>query len=231
MQSTPSATTISTGRPDAARADALLSGWIAQGRDLRLDVLRGFCVLAMIVNHISGGSPLHLLTGGERFHRDRRLHRGHGLPPAGRTRRPCSGHAQGVAAGLEPLPAHGGADFLHRAYLGILRHALGERAGPVAERKVRVERADAPPDLHPGQYPGALYLALCGAARRAAVAIPGARAYAAGRVLAAVAGLPVLPRYCHRPVDRDRRLPVRVLVLAGALLHAAGADLPLGAHP
>ncbi len=40
---------------------------MAQSRDLRLDLLRGFCVLAMIVNHISGGSPLYLLTGGDRF--------------------------------------------------------------------------------------------------------------------------------------------------------------------
>src|SRR5215218_9639803 len=36
------------------------------GRDLRLDVLRGFCVFAMIVDHIGGSSWLYALTGGNR---------------------------------------------------------------------------------------------------------------------------------------------------------------------
>jgi hypothetical protein len=38
-----------------------------KGRDLRIDLLRGFCVLAMIVDHVAGASPLYLLTGGNRF--------------------------------------------------------------------------------------------------------------------------------------------------------------------
>jgi hypothetical protein len=59
--------TTSTGLPETARTESAARGWLSRGRDLRLDVLRGFCVLAMIVNHISGGSPLHLLTGGDRF--------------------------------------------------------------------------------------------------------------------------------------------------------------------
>ena len=36
-------------------------------RDLRLDLLRGFSVFAMAVDHIGGPSPFHLLTGGNRF--------------------------------------------------------------------------------------------------------------------------------------------------------------------
>lgn len=36
-------------------------------RDLRLDLLRGFCVFAMIVNHIGGESWLYPVTGGGRF--------------------------------------------------------------------------------------------------------------------------------------------------------------------
>lgn len=40
---------------------------LANGRDLRLDVLRGFCVFAMIVDHTGGLSPVSLLTGGNRF--------------------------------------------------------------------------------------------------------------------------------------------------------------------
>lgn len=37
------------------------------GRDLRLDILRGYCVFAMVVDHVAGFSPLHLLSGGNRF--------------------------------------------------------------------------------------------------------------------------------------------------------------------
>ena len=36
-------------------------------RDLRLDLLRGYAVFAMAVDHIGGGTALHLLTGGNRF--------------------------------------------------------------------------------------------------------------------------------------------------------------------
>ncbi|MBI3969056.1 MAG: OpgC domain-containing protein [Chloroflexi bacterium] len=36
-------------------------------RDLRIDFLRGFCVFAMIVDHIGGDSWLYLFTGGNRF--------------------------------------------------------------------------------------------------------------------------------------------------------------------
>lgn len=36
-------------------------------RDLRLDLLRGFAVFAMVVDHLAGPSQLHLLTGGNRF--------------------------------------------------------------------------------------------------------------------------------------------------------------------
>ena len=38
------------------------------GRDLRIDLLRGFFVVAMIVDHVRGPSPLYLLTGGNRFY-------------------------------------------------------------------------------------------------------------------------------------------------------------------
>lgn len=37
------------------------------GRDLRLDLLRGFCVFAMLVDHIGGQSWLYSITGGDRF--------------------------------------------------------------------------------------------------------------------------------------------------------------------
>jgi enterochelin esterase-like enzyme len=42
--------------------------YVSRGRrDLRLDFLRGFCALAMIVDHIGGASWLYALTGGNRF--------------------------------------------------------------------------------------------------------------------------------------------------------------------
>ncbi len=39
-----------------------------KGRDLRIDLLRGYFVVAMIVDHVRGQSPLYLLTGGNRFY-------------------------------------------------------------------------------------------------------------------------------------------------------------------
>lgn len=45
------------------RPDYLTAG----GRDLRLDLIRGFMVFAMILDHVGGESPLWLLSGGDRF--------------------------------------------------------------------------------------------------------------------------------------------------------------------
>src|SRR6476661_8406612 len=39
----------------------------AEKRDLRIDLLRGFCVFAMIIDHIGGSSWLYALTGGNRW--------------------------------------------------------------------------------------------------------------------------------------------------------------------
>jgi OpgC protein len=40
----------------------------AGSRDLRIDLLRGFCVFVMIVDHVGGESSwLYVLTGGNRF--------------------------------------------------------------------------------------------------------------------------------------------------------------------
>ncbi len=38
-----------------------------EGRDLRIDLIRGYFVFAMIIDHVRGESPLYLLTGGNRF--------------------------------------------------------------------------------------------------------------------------------------------------------------------
>ncbi|MDQ3809879.1 MAG: OpgC domain-containing protein, partial [Chloroflexota bacterium] len=37
-------------------------------RDLRVDLLRGFCIFAMVVDHFGGQSWLYALTGGNRFY-------------------------------------------------------------------------------------------------------------------------------------------------------------------
>jgi hypothetical protein len=55
-------------------ATQALTGWLGSmryvaapfGRDPRLDLLRGFCVFAMIVDHVGGTSWLYALTGGNR---------------------------------------------------------------------------------------------------------------------------------------------------------------------
>jgi hypothetical protein len=40
----------------------------ANKRDLRVDLLRGFCIFAMVVDHFGGDSWLYALTGGNRFY-------------------------------------------------------------------------------------------------------------------------------------------------------------------
>jgi hypothetical protein len=40
----------------------------ADRRDLRVDLLRGFCIFAMVVDHFGGDSWLYAITGGNRFY-------------------------------------------------------------------------------------------------------------------------------------------------------------------
>src|SRR5260370_42354998 len=40
----------------------------ASRRDLRVDLLRGFCIFAMVVDHFGGDSWLYAITGGNRFY-------------------------------------------------------------------------------------------------------------------------------------------------------------------
>src|SRR4051794_13567282 len=61
---------VSTAR--GPRPGGLASVWGAYHptgpRDLRLDFLRGFAVLAMVVDHIGGPSWLYAITGGNKFY-------------------------------------------------------------------------------------------------------------------------------------------------------------------
>jgi hypothetical protein len=41
---------------------------LASKRDLRVDLLRGFCIFAMVVDHFGGDSWLYAITGGNRFY-------------------------------------------------------------------------------------------------------------------------------------------------------------------
>jgi|GEM_PF-154961 len=56
-----------SGRPQDTAGVARPAYITAQGRDLRIDLLRGFFVFAMIIDHVREASPLYLLTGGNRF--------------------------------------------------------------------------------------------------------------------------------------------------------------------
>jgi len=67
-QTEPSLPTVHTVEVPPATPPA--RGWRYTGadkRDLRLDLLRGFAVFAMVADHIGGASWLSLLTGGNRF--------------------------------------------------------------------------------------------------------------------------------------------------------------------
>jgi len=65
--------TTQTANPAAqptATPRGLLASWRYEGgkRDLRFDLLRGFAVFAMVVDHVSGDrSPLYYITGGDSF--------------------------------------------------------------------------------------------------------------------------------------------------------------------
>lgn len=41
--------------------------YVDRGRDLRIDFLRGLCVIAMVIDHVGGASWLYAITGGNRF--------------------------------------------------------------------------------------------------------------------------------------------------------------------
>jgi hypothetical protein len=50
------------------RLDYYATAEAAQRRDLRVDLLRGFCVFAMVVDHIGGDSWLYAITGGNSYY-------------------------------------------------------------------------------------------------------------------------------------------------------------------
>ena len=55
-------------RRQVGRLDYYASAEAAQRRDLRVDLLRGFCVFAMVVDHIGGDSWLYAVTGGNSYY-------------------------------------------------------------------------------------------------------------------------------------------------------------------
>src|ERR1700730_93228 len=78
MSSTTIAPPIPVGAPRTALRDSLLRrvrSWSYYGtsdaadrRDLRVDLLRGFCIFAMVVDHFGGDSWLYAITGRNRFY-------------------------------------------------------------------------------------------------------------------------------------------------------------------
>src|SRR5438105_12827472 len=78
MSTTTVAPPVTARAPTQPLSEALLErvrAWsyyrtadIASRRDLRLDLLRGFCIFAMVVDHFGGDSWLYAVTGGNRFY-------------------------------------------------------------------------------------------------------------------------------------------------------------------
>jgi fucose 4-O-acetylase-like acetyltransferase len=67
--STPAETTWSGAVLQRLRALSYYStADFANRRDLRVDLLRGFCIFAMVVDHFGGDSWLYAITGGNRFY-------------------------------------------------------------------------------------------------------------------------------------------------------------------
>jgi enterochelin esterase-like enzyme len=56
------------GGADSAGSHQSSPPYIVHGRDLRVDLLRGYFVVAMVVDHVRGQSPLYIFTGGNRFY-------------------------------------------------------------------------------------------------------------------------------------------------------------------
>lgn len=62
-------TALSAGLFERLRALSYYStSDFANRRDLRVDLLRGFCIFAMVVDHFGGDSWLYAITGGNRFY-------------------------------------------------------------------------------------------------------------------------------------------------------------------
>jgi hypothetical protein len=78
VSSTTIAPPIPVGAPRPRLRDSVLGrvrSWSYYGtsdaadrRDLRVDLLRGFCIFAMVVDHFGGDSWLYAITGGNRFY-------------------------------------------------------------------------------------------------------------------------------------------------------------------
>ena len=78
MSSTTVAPPVANHAPSVPWSVALLErvrGWsyyrtedATSRRDLRVDLLRGFCIFAMVVDHFGGDSWLYAITGGNRFY-------------------------------------------------------------------------------------------------------------------------------------------------------------------
>ena len=209
-----------TGNPDPP--------YIVHGRDLRVDLLRGYFVVAMVVDHVRGQSPLYLFTGGNRFYTsaaegfilDLRPGGGPGL---------CHGiiARDGLAAGFLKLLTRAATLylltvgvtllFLPASEILYLPWAQGVDLTDVLSVLVSIVT------LHRTYYlidVMLLYTVLFLLVPTAFVLMnAGKSGRCAGRLLAAVGAVSGLPRLCCHPLADRRQLPVRLLRLAGPVLH------------
>ena len=148
--------------PDAARRPT----WRSHGRDLRIDLLRGYFVVAMIIDHVRGQSPLYLLTGGNRFYTSAAegfiltsgLVAGPGLPAAHRAHRPRRSRSYKLLQRAAiPLPAHRGRHTGLPARVGGPLPALGPGRGPVGSTGRGGQHSHSAPHVLPDRRDAALH--------------------------------------------------------------------------
>ncbi len=204
-----------------------------EGRDLRIDLLRGYFVVAMIVDHVRGASPLYLLTGGNRFFTSaaegfiltsglvaglvyRRLIGRDGIGPSLQKvlARSLTLYLLTIGLTLALLPALGGAV-----------PPLGAGGGSVQTPGLRDQHPHPAPHLLPGRRHATVYRvvhhdadgAIAHGARQDQVSI--------GCIMAVVGFAPGLPGVCRGHLAHRGELSLYLLRLATALLQRPGAGL------
>ena len=193
------------------------------GRDERIDLLRGFAVVAMVVDHIAGPSWLYSITGGNRFYTS--AAEGFifisglvmGLVYQRLIERDGVGPSLWRALALYLITVTLTFFFVPTSELLGLHWAQGVDFRDPAAFIVSVLT------LHRTYYlvdiPLLYTLLLLVSPTGAALAGERQDDPGAGRLLAAVAGLSVLPGRGRHALDHLRQLPLLRLRLAGVLLH------------
>ena len=252
MSSTTIAPPIPVGAPRTRLRDALLErvrSWSYYGtadaadrRDLRVDLLRGFCIFAMVVDHFGGDSWLYAITGGNRFYVSAAegfiFISGFVMGQAYRSKRDRSGLPAAMAEALRRARTL----YLATVALTLIFSLLylytdialwtGRDFGLGIDslQEIAVAVADAALHLPRHRHPGDVHAAAAGRAAGAAAAVGRRVVLGADPVVAVVAGLPGLSRRSVDPLVHPPRRELPAGGLAGAVRHRPRAGLlPRGA--